>query len=621
MQKGLPEKINVKRLCEIASKSIKNGLAVSEYCKDKSPKNPLPLFDCFIAPCRQLCPIHQDVPTYIRSINENHHDRALESIMIQNPLPNITGHICDHQCITRCTRRFYDESVKIRDLKLIAAETGFQKCSHPVKSDVSPNGIKIAVIGAGPAGLSAGYFLVRAGFSVTIFDRNPAAGGTVRFVIPGFRLPEEAILNDIAFIEKTGVKFQFGVSSDLSVEQLKKQGYRYIFLAIGAGKSNPLVLPGENKNLIDAIDFLRTFRNSPIKVRLGKTVVVIGGGNSAMDAARAAKKVDGVQNVTIIYRRTISEMPADREEIENAVSDGVIIYELLAPAEFSRTGILKCQKIRLGEPDDSGRRRPIPIDGKFEDIQADFIISAIGENVETEFLRQSGVDIDRRGNVVADPLTNETNIPGVFIGGDARLGPATVVEAIAEGNKVAAAIILQENPTYKEPASPRQLVDLNEIYQRKGLLKSAEKDLNDPDCVRREASRCLDCQTYCGICVDVCPNRANFAVKSETGWQIVHIDGLCNECGNCATFCPWNGKPNRDKFTVFWNEQDFTESESDGVLFVKNTEDPTFRLRLNSCEEIARLSDLCRISNSPESATALNLVKSIWDGYRFLLEN
>jgi len=624
MQKGLPEKIDVKRLCEIASKSIRNVSAVSEYCKDKSRKSekPLPLFDCFIAPCRERCPIHQDVPTYIRLVDENHHDHALESIMIQNPLPHITGYICDHQCMTRCTRRFYDESVKIRDLKHIATETGFPKCSHPVKSDVSPNGIKVAILGAGPAGLSAGYFLVQAGFSVTIFDRNPAAGGTVRFVIPGFRLPEEAVRNDIAFIEKTGVKFQFGVSSDLSVEQLKKQGYRYIFLAIGAGKSNPLVLKGKkNENLIDAIDFLRTFRNSPIKVRLGKNVVVIGGGNSAMDAARAALKVSGVQNVTIIYRRTISEMPADREEIENAISDGVTIHELLTPAEFSRAGILKCQKMRLGEPDDSDRRRPVPIDGEFEEIQTNFVISAIGENVETEFLCQSEIDIDRRGNVVANPITNETNISGVFIGGDARLGPATIVEAIAEGKKVAAAIILRENPTYKEPVSPRHSVDLNEIYLRKGLLKSAEKDLNDPKNIHNEASRCLDCQTYCGICVDVCPNRANFAVKSETGWQIVHIDGLCNECGNCATFCPWNGKPYRKKFTIFRNEQDFTESESDGILLNKKDDDPTFRLRLNSCEKNVRLSDLHRISNSTESAIALNLVKSIWDRYRFLLEN
>ena len=623
LQDGLPEKIDVDRLQEVASQSIQTASVVSECRKDKPRKNEktLPLFDCFIAPCRERCPIHQDIPTYIRLIGDNRHEQAMESIIIQNPLPHITGHICDHQCMTRCTRRFYDESVRIRDLKRVAAEAGFSGCSNPTKSDVSPNRINVAILGAGPAGLSAGYFLAQAGFSVTIFDRNPQAGGTVRFVIPGFRLPEEAIRNDIAFIEKTGVRFQFGVGGDLSVEQLKKQGYRYIFLAIGAGKSNPLVLPGENANLIDAIDFLRKYRNSPADIRLGKAVVVIGGGNSAMDAARAALKVDGVRNVAIIYRRTISEMPADREELENAFNDGVVIRELLAPVELSKAGILKCQKMKPGEIDDSGRRRPVPIDGEFEEIQADFVISAIGESVETDFLNQSGIDIDRGGKAGADPLTNETNIRNVFIGGDARLGPATVVEAIAEGKKVAVAIILREIPDFKESEPSRQPVGLEEIYRRKGLLKSAEKDFTDPDCIRREASRCLDCQTFCGICVDVCPNRANVAVETKSGWQIVHIDGLCNECGNCATFCPWNGKPYRDKFTVFWNEQDFTESDADGVLLVKNDDNPIFQLRLNSCIKTVCLSDFPGVCDAQDSATALTLVKSIWNRYRFLLEN
>jgi len=622
LQNGLPEKIEIEQLQKVALTSIRSTAIVPENRQNKSGKNgkPLPIFNCFTAPCRERCPIHQDVPTYIRLIDQNRPEKALQSIFAQNPLPHITGHICDHQCTTRCVRRFYDEPVKIRDLKRVAAETGFSDGSNSMKSNIPANGINVAVLGAGPAGLSAGYFLTQAGFSVTIFDRNPAAGGTVQFIIPGFRLPEEAIRNDISFIEKTGVKFQFGIGN-LTVEELKNLGYRIIFLAIGTGKSNPLVLPGGNANLISAIDFLKSYRNSPTEVHLGKNVVIIGGGNSAMDAARAALKINHVRNVSIIYRRTTSEMPADSEELDNALQEGATIRELLTPIKFSKAGILKCQNMKLGEKDESGRRRPVPIDNAYENIQADFVISAIGENVETEFLNESGIGINNYGKAIADPQTNETNVPGVFIGGDARLGSATVVEAIAEGKKVATEIIRRENPDFREPELSRQPIDLNEIYRRKGLIRSAEKELKDPESIHREASRCLDCQTFCGICVDVCPNRANVAVQTENSWQIVHLDGLCNECGNCATFCPWDGKPYRDKFTIFWGERDFNESNSDGVLLVKNDDDPIFQLRLSSRLKTVRLSEFPKISDSSDSGIAFSLIQSIWNHYQFLLES
>jgi len=566
------------RLAELAIPPAQKHIFIDNKPIPKTDRG-LPLFDCFIAPCQERCPIHQDVATYLKLMRAGEYNSALGSILAQNPLPNITGYICDHQCMTACTRNYYDNPLTIRDLKRIAADKG----TVQPKTSFATTGqscAETAVIGAGPAGLAAAYFLARTGLPVTIFDKNPLAGGTVRFVIPGFRLPEEAIERDIQFIASHGVEFVFGQKSDLTTEDLRQRGFRYIILAIGAGHSPSLNIKTDNTNIIEAVEFLKKFKADVSDLLLGSSVAVIGGGNSAMDAARVARLVAGVRQVHIIYRRTIAQMPADREELENALADGVIFRELITPVEFSKDGILKCQYMKLGEPDASGRPRPVPVN-EFEDLRVDTLITAIGEQVDQNYLRKIGLNPDKHGKVNVNATTNETDSPDVFIGGDAFRGPATVVEAIADGRKIAASILSRERMNLKLTSESFRKIDSQihgALYLKKGEICPSGNQLDSPAAINAEADRCLECDLLCTRCVDVCPNRANIAVavnrERQTGkgnghfkdaWQIVHLDALCNECGNCATFCPYeNGRPYRDKFTIFHDEASFTKSQNSG---------------------------------------------------------
>ena len=377
-------------------------------------------------------------------IDDKRYEEAYEVIISKNALPNITAHICDHQCQFHCTRLDYDSSVKIRDLKKIAVEKGREGFLAKYKNDFrKSNEIKCAIIGAGPSGLAASYFLAQAGFDVTVFEKHDKAGGVVQNIIPEFRLPQSAIDNDVDFIKQLGVKFEFNADPNFSIEELIQKGFKYIYIAIGAGKSTELNLNGDAKNLINAIDFLWKYHHKD-KIKLGKNVAVIGGGNSAMDAARAAKRIDGVENVYIIYRRTKEFMPADKEEFDNAIEDGVIFKELLSPIEFNHN-ILHCQKMKLGEVGHDGRREVIPVINEFENFEIDFVISAIGEKVDLDILGMNKIAINKYGKVQASSATNETLLENVFIGGDALRGPSTVVESIADGKKAAEAIIKREN--------------------------------------------------------------------------------------------------------------------------------------------------------------------------------
>ncbi|OQX71026.1 MAG: hypothetical protein B6D62_02935 [Candidatus Cloacimonas sp. 4484_275] len=443
MKTILPE-IDVDKLSEVAEKSISDKRYKKEAKSDFPMKidRKLEMTDCFIAPCEEGCPIHQDVPEYIRLIHEKRYEEAYELIISKNPLPFITGFICDHKCQLKCVRNDYEEPVLIRDLKRIAAEKGYSPDLNNLKK-VGKTGAKVAVIGAGPAGLSSAYFLSLAGFDVTIFDKTNKAGGTVTHIIPDFRLPDWAIENDINLIKSAGVKFELNTKADFNLAELKKNGFKYINLAIGATKPGKIVIEGEEQNIVDALDFLRDFNTNKDTLRIGKNVAVIGGGNSAMDAARAALRVSGVKNVYIVYRRTTKEMPADREELEFALKDGVIFRELLNPVSL-QSGILKCQKMKLGETDESGRRRPVPITGEFSELKIDFVITAVGEKVDDDILRKNGIEFGQNGKVKTDKHL-ETNLPNVFISGDAAHGPATVVEAIADGRKVAEHIVFKEN--------------------------------------------------------------------------------------------------------------------------------------------------------------------------------
>lgn len=579
----------------------------------------LPLTDCFVAPCTSGCPIGQDIPEYVRLVGEGRYDEAYEVVVAKNPLPFITGTICNHNCMNKCTRLDYDESVLIREMKLVAAQNGYEAFMGKLSPGQPKMTAKVAIIGAGPSGLAAGYFLARAGMDVTIFDKRERAGGTVEFVIPDFRISRQAINNDVELSKKMGVKFEFGMNPDFSVADFKAKGFNYVYIAIGAGKTNSLKLEGDSQNVMGAISFLEEFTKNRDAVNLGKNVAVVGGGNSAMDAARAARRVKGVENVYIIYRRTKEYMPADREELNLAVEDGVIFQELLAPLSLVN-GVLKCQKLELGAPDASGRRSPVGKEGEFVELAVDTVFSAIGELVDYDVLQHNGIDVDSKGYINVNPDTLETNVENVYVGGDALYGPSAVVTAIAHGSKAAKAIVAKENLAWEKEIARDIVFDngkrLAEIAAKKGVLKNACAD-------EAEAGRCLECNIVCNICTEVCPNRANVIVKVDGGNhalsnlnQVIHVDGMCNECGNCAAFCPNDGAPYKDKLTLFWSEEDLLNSNNPGFVLMESRESPVFKLRIEGKTFIAKFD-----ANGNSAAVAQPIaavVRSVYKNYGYL---
>ncbi len=529
---------------------------------------PLPLLDCLMAPCKEGCPISQDIPEYIRLVGAGRYAEAMELIVSKNPLPLITGTLCNHRCMTQCTRLDYEQAVDIRGAKLIAAQKGYEEYIGKIKEPQINPLVKVAIIGAGSAGLAAAYFLSLQGIAVTVFDRKDKIGGIIQHVAPDFRISREMMERDLDLIRKTGARFRLGVSGDFSVEALKQEGFHYIFIAIGAWKPGRLKLDSSDRDVLNVLEFLENFKKAPGSLRIGKTVAVIGGGNSAMDAARAAIRVSGVEKVYLIYRRTRRYMPADVEELNLALKDGVEFKELSAPASYQR-GILKCQQMILGAPDILGRRSPQALPGEFVELEADTVIGAVGEQVEIELLKRNKIAFDESGRVEVNFETGETSVANVFIGGDALRGPATIVEAIADATKFAKEVIKREkyqDLILQKAVSFDREKQLAEIEEKKGVLqKSCQAGV--------EHQRCLECNVLCNLCVEVCPNRANVAIQVTDGQgerrqQILHIDGMCNECGNCAVFCPYDGAPYRDKLTLYENEAQFLAGENAGFVLV-----------------------------------------------------
>ncbi|MBU4561933.1 putative selenate reductase subunit YgfK, partial [bacterium] len=593
-EKRRPNIIEVEKLERLAEEALRNNYYRKDWRGTKKVfiDRELPLTDCYIAPCILSCLIRQDIPEYIRLAGSGQYDKALELIYSKNPLPNITGHICDHQCMYNCTRLDYEGAVGIREVKRIAAE--HEKGGYFTKNRSAAEWLntKVAVIGAGPAGLSAAYFLSKAGFKVTVFEKQDSPGGVITHVLPNFRIPASAIEKDISVIKALGVDFKFKVPGNLSINDLNNQGYKYIFIGIGAEVSRKLQLTGDNNNIYEALDFLRSFNKDSGALNLGRRVAVIGGGNTAVDGARSALRVGGVEKVFIIYRRTEDEMPADREEYDLALEEGVIFKPLLLPESFSKTGILKCRRMVLGEPDSGGRRRPVPTE-ETEEITVDSVVSAIGEYTDSKFLSACGLKIEKNNRPHANPETLETNLKNVFIGGDALRGPSTVVESIADARKAAEAIIKKEIPDWKgldkdfTPGFDKKQ-QISEIYNKKGRLIPAAISEDDRVIAENEAGRCLECKVICNKCVDVCPNRANVAIAIDKkegfqdAWQILHLDALCNECGNCATFCPYDGKPYKDKLTLFTIMEDFKNSKNNGFIITGSPGNQLITLRLKN---------------------------------------
>ena len=545
------EKVDAESAGKLAEEAVKDP----HYVKAMKPlpsrkmKKEVPLMDCFVAPCKEGCPIHQDITTYLQLVGEEKYEEAMEVITEKNPLPFITGTICAHNCMSKCTRNFYETPVHIREMKLKAAENGYEALLEKLPVPAVTKAGKAAVIGGGPAGMAAAYFLRKGGMEVTLFEAKESLGGVVRHVIPPFRISEDAIEKDAEILRKMQVDIRCNTKVE-SLEGLKKQGYTKIVLAVGAPVQGSLKLEsGMPKN---ALEFLAEFKQTDGKVSLGKHVVVIGGGNTAMDTARAAKRNAGVEYVYLIYRRTRRYMPADEEELVMALEDGVEFKELLSPVKLEN-GQLLCKVMQLSDYDVSGRRG-VTETGETVWVPADTVIAAVGEKVPTDWYQANGLAVSEKGRLYVDEKTLKTSDDNVYAAGDGLYGPATVVEAIRDGRKVAEAIAGEVLARDFD-----KLAEEEKVYAKRGVLKEEQKET-------KEAGRCLGCSTICENCVEVCPNRANIAIQvpGMEKHQIIHVDYLCNECGNCKSFCPYSSAPYLDKFTLFETEADMENSKNQG---------------------------------------------------------
>ena len=545
------EKVDAESAGKLAEEAVKDPHHVKAMkpLPSRKMKKEVPLMDCFVAPCKEGCPIHQDITTYLQLVGEEKYEEAMEVITEKNPLPFITGTICAHNCMSKCTRNFYETPVHIREMKLKAAENGYEALLEKLPVPAVTKAGKAAVIGGGPAGMAAAYFLRKGGMEVTLFEAKESLGGVVRHVIPPFRISEDAIEKDAEILRKMQVDIHCNTKLE-SLEELKKQGYTKIVLAVGAPVQGSLKLEsGMPKN---ALEFLAEFKQTDGKVSLGKHVVVIGGGNTAMDTARAAKRNAGVEHVYLIYRRTRRYMPADEEELVMALEDGVEFKELLSPVKLEN-GQLFCKVMQLSDYDVSGRRG-VTETGETVWVPADTVIAAVGEKVPTDWYQANGLAVSEKGRLYVDEKTLKTSDDNVYAAGDGLYGPATVVEAIRDGRKVAEAIAGEVLACDFD-----KLAEEEKVYAKRGVLKEEQKEI-------KEAGRCLGCSTICENCVEVCPNRANIAIQvpGMEKHQIIHVDYLCNECGNCKSFCPYSSAPYLDKFTLFETEADMENSKNQG---------------------------------------------------------
>jgi len=527
------------------------------------------------SPCQMACPAGIDIPTYLSLIAEGKDAQAIEVIRRDNPLPWVCGLICTKPCELMCVRARIDTPVSIKFLKAFAAERAMSDRAYKNPEKAAFNGKKICVVGAGPGGLSAAYYLALMGYGVKVIEALPVPGGMLMVGIPRYRLPREVIDREVALIEELGVQFSYNTrfGKDVTFEGLKKEGYEAFFIAVGAHKSWGLDIKGEKdfSGVFDAVTLLKDValgdHHAP-----GKQVVVIGGGNVAIDAARTSLRL-GAHKVTIAYRRSRTQMPADIEEVEQAEEEGIEFAFLTIPKEIVGenghiTG-LECIKAELIQKKGSDRLAPVPILGKDFTIKADAVISAIGQFVDDAGLEAfDQMNWTRRGTIEVNHASMETTMPGVFAAGDAVSGPATVIEAIGGGKRAAEAIDRHLNhiPQPRMPKIPIRYnmePSIEMSASRKMTLKHAEMAMlnvdrrrtmfqqvelgYDEESVRREAARCLRCDICrrCGKCVEICRDKMgidalklgymNFDNPSETDLRAT--SEKCITCGACVANC------------------------------------------------------------------------------------
>ncbi len=518
----------------------------------------------FIPPCQAACPIHTDVRGYVLAIAKGDIETAIRINREVNPFPSVCGRICTHPCETACRRAQVDEAISIASLKRFAFDHAEEK--KLFKQLEYKYDEKIAVIGGGPAGLTASHDLALLGYRVTIFEAQAELGGMLIEGIPEYRLPKNIVRKEIEQILSLGIEVKTGLSlgKDFTLEGLLSE-YQAVFLAIGSQKSLiPRCEGVELSGVITAVEFLKKVSRG-LKPPVGKCVVVIGGGHTAVDAARTCFRL-GAKDVTIVYRRTLDEMPAGRAEIEDAEKEGIKIRYLTSPVKFhcNDAGILEkicCIEMKLGDLDDSGRRRPVPVENSEFDIKADMVILAIGYIPDGDVLKNTGILLSKNNTIVVQHNTFMTNLKGVFAGGDVVNGPSSVVEAIASGRKAADAIhrYLRKLPEKEEKPlsvleplndsviklikkSKRQKMPTLSISERIQGFDEVELGFTFEQAVA-EAQRCLNCGVgaivledcaSCMNCVRICPY--GIPVPDE---DKVYIDiNQCQACGICASECP-----------------------------------------------------------------------------------
>ena len=571
---------------------------------------PLGLFDCIKAPCRDVCAVEQKVPLYMQCVREGRVEEAVEIVRDDNPLGAILGRACNHPCQHACVRTHYDEPLAIREIKRFIMD---REAKAPARISEAAKQARVAIVGAGPCGLGAAYFLATAGYPVTLLEGRAYPGGMVAGSIPGYRATESVIGQDLERILALGVELKCNQKAgrDFTLTSLREQGFRYIVVAAGAQLGQRLGIPGEDVDgVIDALDFLRAARERKLG-SIGRRVGVVGGGDVAMDCARTAWRL-GADEVSVIYRRTREQMPAQYEERHGLEEEGIPVRELLAPKAVLSTGgrlsALRCGRMQLGEPDASGRRRPVEIPGAEEEVPLDTLVVAISQRGDFSFFDGATPALNKAGYLEVHPATLATSLPGVYAGGDAiQDGPATIVKAVGDGKRIAKAIRALEEGATPARASSKE-ADLAALLRKRAhrqfrvaIPERAPAERRNfeeivqtlsPEAARQEAARCIDCNLLCSLCVGVCPNLAfltyaqkplelelpvltakNGGVVAGRGapfrvdqrFQVCVLTDFCNECGNCVTFCPTAGRPWHDKPRLYLNRAEF-EAQADNAF-------------------------------------------------------
>ena len=534
------------------------------------------------SPCKAQCPAHIDVQGYVNLAAKGKFEEALALIKKSSPFPSICGRVCHHPCETQCSRGDIDQSVGIHGIERFIADLDLKADKRYMPRIKDKKEDKVAVVGSGPAGLTCAYYLAIKGYRVSVFEKAAKPGGMLTTGIPSYRLPADIVEAEIQHIRDMGVtiKTSVEIGTDVTVAQLRQEGYKAIFVAVGTQECVQLGIEGEDlQGVYPALEYLGQV-NRGEEVSLGKNVAVIGGGNAAMDAVRSARRL-GTKNAFIIYRRGPEEMPANAEEIEECREEGIPIKTLTQPVRFigknGKVTAVECIKMKLGEPDQSGRRAPEPVTGSEFTIEIDNAISALGQEADWSCLTdECACTLSDWGTMNVDPLTLQSDDPDIFAGGDAVRGPQSIIEAIADGKQAAISIDLfikgrdlklgrgEELKTITNPQKevynkidPVQM-PRHDAQERVNNFDEVQQGLTE-EMVIQEAKRCINCGS---CCVQACPHSVmqfNHEIIKAVKCDLCIEKRGRNEAPACSLVCPTHcivwGDPEKFPKTIAAGQQ------------------------------------------------------------------